>query len=109
MLKHSLHLLMAMAIVASPVLPSSAAFAQGEPKSNQFWWPEKLNLNQLRQHDVESNPYGEEFDYAAEFESLDLDALKKDIEALMTTSQPGSRPITATSPGISTSWLVPLR
>ena len=88
MLKHSLHLLMAMAIVASPVLPSSAAFAQGEPKSNQFWWPEKLNLNQLRQHDVESNPYGEEFDYAAEFESLDLDALKKDIEALMTTSQP---------------------
>ncbi|KPK60264.1 MAG: peroxidase [Gammaproteobacteria bacterium SG8_31] len=75
-------------MVASPVLPSSAAFAQGEPKSNQFWWPEKLNLNQLRQHDVESNPYGEEFDYAAEFESLDLDALKKDIEALMTTSQP---------------------
>jgi len=88
MLKHSLHLLMAMAIVASPVLPSSAAFAQGEPKSNQFWWPEKLNLNQLRQHDADSNPYGAEFDYAAEFESLDLDALKKDIEALMTTSQP---------------------
>jgi catalase-peroxidase len=79
---------MAMAIVASPVLPSGAAFAQGEPKSNQFWWPEKLNLNQLRQHDAESNPYGEEFDYASEFESLDLDALKKDIEALMTTSQP---------------------
>jgi len=79
---------MAMAIVASPVLPSSAAFAQGEPKSNQFWWPEKLNLNQLRQHDDDSNPYGAEFDYAAEFESLDLDALKKDIEALMTTSQP---------------------
>jgi len=79
---------MAMAIVASPVLPSSAAFAQGEPKSNQFWWPEKLNLNQLRQHDADSNPYGAEFDYAAEFESLDLDALKKDIEALMTTSQP---------------------
>ena len=88
MLKHSLHLLMAMAIVASPVLPSGAAFAQGEPKSNQFWWPEKLNLNQLRQHDAESNPYGEEFDYASEFESLDLDAVKKDIEALMTTSQP---------------------
>ncbi|MGA9573959.1 MAG: catalase/peroxidase HPI, partial [Lysobacterales bacterium] len=58
-----------------------------EPKSNQFWWPEKLNLSPLRQHADESDPMGEDFNYAEAFESLDLDAVKKDIEALMTTSQ----------------------
>jgi len=63
------------------------ALAQGEPKSNQFWWPEQLNLEPLRQHAAESNPMGEDFDYAEEFKTLDLDALKKDIETLMTTSQ----------------------
>jgi catalase-peroxidase len=70
----------------SLVVPSSHA-AQGEPKSNQFWWPEKLDLNPLRQHAAESDPMGEEFNYAEAFESLDLEAVKKDIETLMTTSQ----------------------
>ncbi|MEZ5557041.1 MAG: catalase/peroxidase HPI [Pseudomonadales bacterium] len=55
--------------------------------SNQFWWPDQLDLSPLRQHAAESNPLGESFDYAAAFASLDLDAVKKDIEALMTTSQ----------------------
>jgi catalase-peroxidase len=59
----------------------------GEPKSNEYWWPEKLDLQPLRQHDAESNPMGAEFNYAAEFETLDLDAVKKDLAALMTTSQ----------------------
>lgn len=54
---------------------------------NQDWWPNQLKLSILRQHSSLSNPMGEAFDYAAEFKSLDLDALKKDIFDLMTTSQ----------------------
>ncbi|MFC1778106.1 catalase/peroxidase HPI [Pseudomonadota bacterium] len=69
------------------LISSSPAFGQGDAKSNQFWWPEKLNLNPLRQHAAESDPMGTNFDYAEEFNKLDLDAVKKDIEALMTTSQ----------------------
>jgi catalase-peroxidase len=66
---------------------ASAALAQ-EPKSPQFWWPEQLNLQPLRQHAAESNPMGEEFDYAEEFATLDLEKLKQEIAELMTTSQP---------------------
>ncbi|MGS2724662.1 catalase/peroxidase HPI [Porticoccus sp. GXU_MW_L64] len=58
-----------------------------KPKSNQFWWPNQVDLNPLRQHGIESNPYGEQFDYAAAFKQLDLNAVKADIEKLMTTSQ----------------------
>ncbi|NNF67087.1 MAG: catalase-peroxidase, partial [Gammaproteobacteria bacterium] len=66
---------------------AKTASAEGEPKSNQFWWPEQLDLSSLRQHVPASNPYGDDFDYAAEFKSLDLAAVKKDLEALMTDSQ----------------------
>ncbi|MDX2412297.1 MAG: catalase/peroxidase HPI [Woeseiaceae bacterium] len=66
---------------------SSSAFAQGEAKSNQFWWPENLSLNALRDHGAESNPMGDEFNYAAAFASLDLDAVKNDIESVLKTSQ----------------------
>ena len=55
--------------------------------SNQHWWPNQLNLKILHQNSPLSNPMGEEFNYAEEFKTLDLDALKKDIEKLMTTSQ----------------------
>ena len=54
---------------------------------NNDWWPNQLRLNILRQHSALSNPMGESFDYAEEFKSLDLDAVKKDIFELMTTSQ----------------------
>lgn len=54
---------------------------------NHDWWPNLLKLNILRQNSSLSNPMGESFDYAAEFKSLDLAALKKDIFALMTDSQ----------------------
>ena len=87
MLIRTIYLLSALAIAMLLVVAPSPAIAQGEPKSNQFWWPEKLNLNPLRQHAAESNPMGENFNYAEEFEKLDLTAVKADIEALMTTSQ----------------------
>ena len=54
---------------------------------NRDWWPNQLKLNILRQHSSLSNPMGESFDYAKEFKSVDLKALKKDIFDLMTTSQ----------------------
>ncbi|MDH4316670.1 MAG: catalase/peroxidase HPI, partial [Gammaproteobacteria bacterium] len=75
-----------LAALAS-ALASSPAVAQGEPRSNQFWWPEYVDLMPLRQHAAESSPMGDDFDYAEAFESLDLAAVKKDIAALMTTSQ----------------------
>jgi catalase-peroxidase len=77
----------ALAAALSPLVISSAAFAQGMAKSNQFWWPEQVDLSPLRQHGVESNPMGDDFDYAAEFATLDLGEVKKDIEAVMTESQ----------------------
>ena len=69
-------------------------FSGGNPKQsagsgtgNRDWWPNQLKLNILRQNSALSNPMGESFNYAAEFKSLDLDTLKKDIVNLMTTSQ----------------------
>ena len=59
----------------------------GGGTSNRDWWPNLLNLNILRQHSSLSNPMEAEFDYAREFKSLDLAAVKKDIVALMTDSQ----------------------
>jgi len=86
MLKQTIPLLTALAVAVATIGPSSA-LAQREPKSNQFWWPEQLDLSPLRQHSPESNPMGEDFNYAEEFASLDLDAVKKDIEKVLTTSQ----------------------
>jgi catalase-peroxidase len=54
---------------------------------NRDWWPNQLRLNILRQHSSKSTPLGESFNYAGEFKSLDLAAVKKDIEAALTTSQ----------------------
>ncbi|HXY93126.1 MAG TPA: catalase/peroxidase HPI [Acidimicrobiia bacterium] len=56
-------------------------------RSNADWWPNQLNLKILHQHSPLSNPMGEDFDYAAEFSTLDLEALKRDIVEVMTTSQ----------------------
>ncbi|WP_231745362.1 MULTISPECIES: catalase/peroxidase HPI [Microbulbifer] len=60
---------------------------EGQPKSNQFWWPDQLDLSPLRDHGPESNPLGEDFNYAKAFNSLDLKAVKKDIETTLKTSQ----------------------
>ncbi len=56
-------------------------------RSNRDWWPTQLDLQVLHQHSLESNPMGKAFDYAKEFKSLDLDAVIKDLHALMTDSQ----------------------
>tara|TARA_R110002167_G_scaffold49632_2_gene145372 strand:+ start:1360 stop:3543 length:2184 start_codon:yes stop_codon:yes gene_type:complete len=56
-------------------------------RSNMDWWPNALNLDILHQHDTKTNPLGESFDYAEEFKKLDLEAVKKDLHALMTDSQ----------------------
>jgi len=87
MLKRTIPLVAAVAVTVSSAALSAPAMTRGEAKSNQFWWPEQLDLSPLRQHSPESNPMGEDFDYAKEFASLDLQAVKKDIEAVLTDSQ----------------------
>ena len=59
----------------------------GSGPTNQDWWPKQLNLDILHQHSSKSNPMGEGFNYAKEFKSLDLAAVKKDLRELMTMSQ----------------------
>jgi len=59
----------------------------GSGTRNRDWWPGQLKLNILRQHSAKSNPMGEDFNYAEAFKSLDLEAVKKDLHALMTDSQ----------------------
>jgi len=76
-----------MVVSLSSVALANSAPGMGEAKPNQFWWPEQLNLSPLRTHDVKLNPYGETFNYAEAFKSLNLQAVKKDIDTLLTTSQ----------------------
>ena len=79
----------AEAEMAKPAgVAGGGAASAGETKTNDFWWPDQLDLSALRDHDARSNPYGEEFDYAAAFNELDLAAVKADINQLLTTSQP---------------------
>ncbi|HUX11317.1 MAG TPA: catalase/peroxidase HPI [Terriglobia bacterium] len=67
---------------------SKCPFAGGTPAhTNRDWWPNQLNLKMLHQHSSLSNPMGEEFDYAREFKTLDLNAVIQDLQALMTDSQ----------------------
>ncbi|MCX6950661.1 MAG: catalase-peroxidase, partial [Verrucomicrobia bacterium] len=61
--------------------------ASAGTRSNRDWWPNQLNLKMLHQNSALSDPMGADFDYAAEFNQLDLPALKRDLCALMTDSQ----------------------
>jgi len=70
-----------------PFLSGDQKFTAGRGTSNRDWWPNELKLNILRQNAPKSNPLGEDFDYAKAFNSLDYEALKKDIISLMTDSQ----------------------
>lgn len=71
-----------------PFHAGSAPARRPAARSNRHWWPEALNVNLLRQHSPQGNPMGDGFDYAAEFATLDLAEVKRDIAAVMTTSQP---------------------
>ncbi|QYJ80681.1 catalase/peroxidase HPI [Shewanella acanthi] len=87
MKKRSSPTLSALTLAVTLALGATSTIAQEQPTGNQFWWPETLNLAPLRQNAVESNPYGSDYNYAEAFKSLDLEAVKKDIKAVMTESQ----------------------
>ena len=70
-----------------PVMNGAHRHTAAGALSNRDWWPNQLNLQILHQNSSLSNPMGKEFNYAEEFKKLDLNALKKDIDAVMTTSQ----------------------
>ncbi len=67
--------------------PFNHTAAVGTATTNHDWWPKRLKIEMLSQHSAKSDPMGRDFDYAQEFQSLDLPAVKKDLAALMTDSQ----------------------
>jgi catalase-peroxidase len=79
-------LLVTFAVAAAPFAFADAARGQ-QMQSDKFWWPEKLDLSPLRQNSAESNPLGKDFNYAKAFATLDLKAVKADINKALTTSQ----------------------
>jgi catalase-peroxidase len=70
----------------SPAIPSPTPTVT-RPRTNRDWWPNQVDLSVLHQHSPRANPMGEDFNYAEEFQTLDVEALKRDIFELMTTSQ----------------------
>ncbi len=70
-----------------PVMGGHLSRTAGVTTANQHWWPNQLNLKMLHQNPPAGDPMGEEFNYAEEFKTLDLDALKNDIDEVMSTSQ----------------------
>lgn len=74
-------------ILKCPVTGKTRTQTAGQGTTNKEWWPNQVNLKILHQHPAKSNPLGKDFNYAEEFKSLDLDAVKEDLYALMTDSQ----------------------
>ncbi|EOT7637877.1 catalase/peroxidase HPI [Escherichia coli] len=83
MIKKTLSILIVLALSGN--LPT--AIADAKNNSDKFYYPTTLDLSPLRLHSPESNPYGPDFNYAARFNNLDMEALKKDIRNLLTSSQ----------------------
>ncbi|BAO56212.1 catalase/peroxidase HPI [Nonlabens marinus] len=75
------------AVAKCPFMGGVPTSTAGKGTTNKDWWPNSLNLNILRQHATKSDPMGADFNYAEEFKSLDLEALKADLKSLMTDSQ----------------------
>jgi catalase-peroxidase len=82
--KKTLSLVVAAALASSAILPANA---QNENMTIHNWWPDMLDLRPLRQHSPQSNPLGQDFDYAEAFSQIDLDQLKSEIADIMTQSQ----------------------
>ena len=80
--------IIALMAAASPLALVGTAQAETAAPAAKEWWPKDLDLSALRQNEAQSNPYGADYDYAREFASLDLDAVKADIRKALTTSQP---------------------
>ena len=78
------HLALAATLMA---LPAHDVMARSTPKSAQAWWPTTLDLTPLRQNEHNANPLGASFDYASAFATLDLEALKADVNDTLTQSQ----------------------
>ncbi|MBX2995303.1 MAG: catalase/peroxidase HPI [Bdellovibrionaceae bacterium] len=70
----------------NPVIPAPKP-KNTRPRTNKDWWPDQLDLSVLQQHEPRGNPLGDAFDYQEEFKKLDVEALKKDVIKVMTTSQ----------------------
>lgn len=70
----------------NPAIPSPTP-KEGAPRTNQDWWPNQVDVSKLHPHSPQANPLGDDFDYAAEFAKLDVEALKADLVSVMTTSQ----------------------
>ncbi len=87
MLRKSITLATVLAVGLSPLVSVGVQAQSSAPPGNDYWWPNRLNLEPLRQNSATSNPLGEDFDYAEAFNSLDMDALIADLTELMTTSQ----------------------
>ena len=78
---------LAAAIAVSASLVGSVQAENTFAKPPTFWWPERIDLTPLRQHNPDSNPYGADFNYAAEFAKVDMAALKEDVRATLTDSK----------------------
>ena len=87
MRKTSISALAILAAAMAPAMAVTPAQAEEEAISNRDWWPNRLDLSALRQTEAGANPYGTSFDYAAEFATLDLAAVKRDIDTALTTPQ----------------------
>jgi len=86
-LKYALPLAGLLVIALSSTSPIALAEGSAKVTTNEDWWPNRLSLDALRDNSSLSDPMGDDFDYAKAFKSLDLTALKADLETLMTTSQ----------------------
>ena len=78
-------LIAAVAMATTLSIPSHAENTFAKPPT--FWWPDRIDLTPLRQHNPASNPYGADFNYAAEFAKVDMAALKEDVRAVLTDSK----------------------
>ena len=87
MLRQSLSVLAVLTVGFAPISPANLASASDTEITNDYWWPNRLDLSPLRKNEAASNPQAVSFNYAEAFKTVDVEELKKDLKDLMTTSQ----------------------